>query len=161
MDRAADDNRVEPSNVELWKLDASQQVSLVASGKVSCRELVEAHLTRLNSLNPRLGAVTVTLEESALRNAEELDRLGAEQDEGVDGRAPETVPSGLAASGVEADDALPARVLEPGAPVLTPAGPRGIAPNLACVMHAASADLTNPLPRACKKPCRTGIASLT
>ncbi len=77
MDRSADDNRVEPSKVELWRLDAPQQVSLVASGEVSCRELVEAHLTRIESLNPRLGAVTVSLDESALKSAAALDRLGA------------------------------------------------------------------------------------
>jgi amidase len=61
---------------ELWAADASRQVAMVAAGEVSCRELVEAHLARIERLNPQLGAVTVTLDESALKLADAADRSG-------------------------------------------------------------------------------------
>jgi amidase len=61
---------------EPWKLDARAQLSLVASSRLSCRELVEAHLRRIDELDPRLGAVTIVLEEAALKAADAADRAG-------------------------------------------------------------------------------------
>jgi amidase len=59
-----------------WMLDATGQVSLVASRQVSCRELVEAQLAQIERLNPVLGAATVILHESALMSADAADRRG-------------------------------------------------------------------------------------
>lgn len=55
-------------------IDAGQQISMIASGQASCRELIEAHLARIQRLNPLLRAVTLTLEESALASADAADR---------------------------------------------------------------------------------------
>jgi amidase len=62
------------TGTELWRLSASQQVSLALSGRVTCRELVESHLERIEAINPRLGAITQSLKDSALAAAEHADR---------------------------------------------------------------------------------------
>jgi amidase len=59
---------------EPWQLSATDQVSLLTNGQITCRELVESHLARIQSLNPQLGAVTVALEETALAAADKADR---------------------------------------------------------------------------------------
>jgi len=56
---------------ELWKLDATAQAELVRSGEVSSRELVEAALGRIDSLDPVVGAVVGLDRERALAQAEQ------------------------------------------------------------------------------------------
>lgn len=58
---------------ELWRFDASQQVALALSKQVSCRNLVEAHLARIDEINPALGAITRSLKEPALAAADRAD----------------------------------------------------------------------------------------
>src|SRR5947209_4365176 len=146
-----------------WRTSSRSSVELTADvvsvSRRRCRSVASTRAIVRCSYGVPSGRGSAQMRDRRLQG--DVERLGAQQDEGVDGRAPEAVPSGLAAACAEADDALPARVLEPVSPVLAAAGSRGAAPNLACVAHPASAALTNPLPRACKKPCRTGIASLT
>ncbi len=59
---------------EPWQLNAVEQVSLVSSGRLTCRQLVESHVGRIRALNNQLGAVTVMLEETALAAADKADR---------------------------------------------------------------------------------------
>jgi Asp-tRNA(Asn)/Glu-tRNA(Gln) amidotransferase A subunit family amidase len=54
---------------ELWQLDATQQVALVAAGQVSCVELIEAHLARIEAINPRLNAIVTVLDRAARARA--------------------------------------------------------------------------------------------
>lgn len=63
------------SNRVLHELDAGTLAGLVRAREVSCREVVLAHLARMDHLEPRLGAVTVPLRESALSEADSLDRM--------------------------------------------------------------------------------------
>jgi amidase len=59
---------------ELWRWGASELADLIRRRKVSSREVIEAHLRRIDEVNGSVRAVTVTLAESALAAADEADR---------------------------------------------------------------------------------------
>jgi amidase len=58
----------------LFEHSASVLAELIRSGDVSSREVVEAHLARIDEINGYLGAVTVTLRDAALAAADACDR---------------------------------------------------------------------------------------
>lgn len=58
---------------KLCEQDASELAALTRSGNVSCREVVEAHLARIDAVNGALGAVTITLRDAALALAAARD----------------------------------------------------------------------------------------
>src|SRR5579871_1670854 len=58
---------------ELWQLDAHDLAAAIRNRSVSAREAVEAHLTRIDALNPRLNALTAVLAEQALAAAAAAD----------------------------------------------------------------------------------------
>lgn len=60
--------------MELWELGATKLADAIKSRKYSCREVIEAHLKRIDETNPSINAITMTLSESALRAADETDR---------------------------------------------------------------------------------------
>jgi amidase len=64
------ERRVHP----LFHCTAIELAQLTRRREVSCREVVEAHLARIEEHNGRLGAVTVVLRDSALALAEQRDR---------------------------------------------------------------------------------------
>jgi amidase len=57
----------------LYELSATEQARLIASGEVSSREVIEAHLARIDAINPRVNAITRVLRESALKAADAAD----------------------------------------------------------------------------------------
>ncbi len=59
---------------KLYELSASELASLVAAGDISSREIIEAHLARIEEVNQHINAITVILEESALKAAELADK---------------------------------------------------------------------------------------
>jgi amidase len=59
---------------ELWEMAASDLALQIRARRVSSREVVEAHLRRIERVNPRVNAITVVLEEEALRAADAADR---------------------------------------------------------------------------------------
>src|SRR5262245_55466176 len=61
---------------ELWEQGAEALAGLIRTGKASSREVVEAHLRRIDAVNPRINAVTVVLAEAALEAADRADRAG-------------------------------------------------------------------------------------
>jgi amidase len=62
---------------ELWRLGATELAGLIRSRQASCREVVEAHLRRIEAVNPAVNAVTVVLAERALEAATAADRAVA------------------------------------------------------------------------------------
>lgn len=58
----------------LWQCDAVELAELTQTGAVSCREVVEAHVERMEEVNPVLNAVVLSLREEALVQADVLDR---------------------------------------------------------------------------------------
>ncbi len=60
---------------ELWKRNALELGGLIAAGDVSSREVVDAHLDRIDEVNGRLNAVTVRLDDEARRSADAADAV--------------------------------------------------------------------------------------
>lgn len=58
---------------ELWRRNAGELASLIGDGEVSSREVVKAHLDRIEEVNPSVNAVTVPLVDSALEAADVAD----------------------------------------------------------------------------------------
>ncbi|SDG67498.1 amidase [Lentzea fradiae] len=63
---------------ELCFAGVVRQAQAVRSGEVSARDLVAAHLHRIERVDPRLGAFRVVFAEQALAQAEALDAAGAD-----------------------------------------------------------------------------------
>nr|MBA3243381.1 amidase [Acidobacteriota bacterium] len=59
-------------------LSATQIARAISSGELSSREVVEAHIRRIEAVNPRLNAVVVPLFERARAEAEAADRARRE-----------------------------------------------------------------------------------
>lgn len=59
--------------MELWQRSARDLAQLIASGQVSSREVVSAHLRRIEEVNPQLNAVIRRMDESALAGADAAD----------------------------------------------------------------------------------------
>lgn len=58
----------------LWAKGAGELAKLIRDREVSSREVVQAHLDRIDAVNGVVNAVTVTLAESALAAADDADR---------------------------------------------------------------------------------------
>ena len=63
---------------ELWRHTAGELAAMIRNGEVSSREVVQAHLDRIEEVNPVVNAVTVPLIDSALEAADAADAAGAE-----------------------------------------------------------------------------------
>src|SRR5690242_9042917 len=59
---------------ELWRRGAGELAGLVRSGEVSATEVVQAHLERIEAVNPQLNAVVAVLADEALSAAGAADR---------------------------------------------------------------------------------------
>ena len=58
---------------ELWRKGALELAGMVARKEVSSREVVQAHLARIDEVNPRLNAVVRRLDDTALAAADAAD----------------------------------------------------------------------------------------
>ncbi|MEM9465121.1 MAG: amidase [Actinomycetota bacterium] len=66
---------------ELWEMSATAQAAAVKAGDVSSVELVQAHLDRIEAVNPAVNAVTRTMPEDSLAAAAAVDAARAAGDE--------------------------------------------------------------------------------
>lgn len=62
---------------ELWQLSALELARRIRSGEVSSREVVEAHIARVDAVNPHLNAIVRRLDDEALTAADAADRAVA------------------------------------------------------------------------------------
>jgi amidase len=62
---------------ELWRSSAVELAAAIRSRQISCREVVEAHLLRIEAVNPAVNAVVLVLGEEALAAADAADRTVA------------------------------------------------------------------------------------
>ncbi len=60
---------------DLWRWSATQIVSATRANETSCREVVQAHLDRIEAVNPHVNALTVILADAALAKADLSDAL--------------------------------------------------------------------------------------
>jgi len=85
---------------ELWRLGASELAASIRAKRVSVREVVEAHLRRIEAANPRINAVTVVLAERALAEARVADEaIGRGDDLGPLHGVPMTVKENIDLAG--------------------------------------------------------------
>jgi amidase len=59
---------------DLWCMSATDLAEAISSKEASCREVIEAHLRRIEAVNPAVNAITVVLGEQALEAAKAADR---------------------------------------------------------------------------------------
>jgi amidase len=59
---------------QLWEFSASELAQMIRSKEASSEEVVRDHLKRIDEVNPKLNAVTLVLEETALAAARERDK---------------------------------------------------------------------------------------
>ncbi len=62
---------------ELWGMSATELAEAIRSGQASSREVIEAHLRRIEEVNPAVNAVPVVLGEQAVEAAVVADRAAA------------------------------------------------------------------------------------
>jgi amidase len=62
---------------ELWRKGAGELAGMIRSGTVSATEVVEAHLQRIEEVNPQLNAVVAVLADEALGAAKQADQRTA------------------------------------------------------------------------------------
>ena len=65
------------TTIDLWRMSAIELAQAIGSKQTSSREVVEAHLRRIEAVNPSINAVTVVLAEQALEAAGAADRAVA------------------------------------------------------------------------------------
>jgi len=70
--------RKAPVSTDLWRMSATELGALIAGKKVSVREVVEAHVRRIEAVNPSVNAITMLLEDS-LADADAKDALLAKR----------------------------------------------------------------------------------
>ncbi len=59
---------------EPWVMAASELAAAIRDRRITSRAVIESHLERITKVNPAVNAITVVLEETAMRAAEEADR---------------------------------------------------------------------------------------
>ena len=62
---------------ELWRMSATELAAAIRTRQASSVEVVEAHLRRIEAVNPSINAVVIVLAEPALQAAEAADRAVA------------------------------------------------------------------------------------
>jgi amidase len=62
------------TSTELWRMSATDLARAIRSRQASSQEVIEAHLRRIEAVNPRINAVTVVLGDQALEAAKAADR---------------------------------------------------------------------------------------
>ena len=63
---------------ELWRKGAVELAKLISDREVSSREVVQAHLDRVEAVNPHLNAIVRLLPDEALAAADAADRAVAD-----------------------------------------------------------------------------------
>ena len=94
---------------ELWRRTAGELAGLIARGEVSSSEVVEAHLSRIAEVNPRLNAVVRVLADEARAAAAEADlQVKAGAPLGRLHGVPITVKENIDMAGLPTTNGLPA-----------------------------------------------------
>lgn len=105
---------------ELWQLGALELAAEIRSRDVSSREVVEAHLARIDAVNPHLNAVVRRLDDEALAAADAADRaVAAGEPLGPFHGVPCTVKENIDLAGTPTTQGIPA-LAEAVAPIDAP-----------------------------------------
>ena len=64
--------------IELWQLGALELAKKIRTGDTSSREVLEAHISRVEAVNPHLNAIVRRLDDEARSAADAADRAVAD-----------------------------------------------------------------------------------
>ena len=105
----ASSSNASPSD-PLWTRTALELATLIRQGHVSSREVVQAHLERIDAVNGYLNAIVHRLDETALAQADAADRLLAKghNDVGSLHGVPFTVKENIDVAGTSTTSGIPA-----------------------------------------------------
>ena len=94
---------------EIYYWSAEETAAKIRQGEVSITEVTEAHLQRIEQVNPKINAITTTLDES-LEQAKTLDAQGIPDDPPVLYGVPVTTKTNADQAGQVNSNGLPASV---------------------------------------------------
>lgn len=95
--------------MELWRRSAGELAHLISSRQVTSREVIEAHLNRIDEVNPHLNAVVRRLDDEARAGADAADAAIRRGDPlGPLHGVPFTVKENIDVSGTPTTSAIPA-----------------------------------------------------
>ncbi|MFM9083238.1 MAG: amidase family protein, partial [Actinomycetota bacterium] len=93
---------------EIWTLSALEIAAEIADRKVTSREVVEAHLARIEAVNPQVNAIVRVLADDARRMADEADKVVASGAElGALHGVPFTIKDNIDVAGQPTTNGLP------------------------------------------------------
>jgi amidase len=105
---------------ELWRMSAVELAAMIRDREVSSREVIQAHLDRIEAVNPYLNAIVRLLPDQALAAADAADRaVSAESALGPLHGVPFTVKENIDLAGTPTTQAIPA-LAEAVAPIDAP-----------------------------------------
>ena len=93
---------------ELWRRTAGELAALIRSGEVSSREVVQAHLARIDEVNPVVNAVVNRLDDSALAAADAADTVPLAERTGPLHGVPFTIKENIDCVGSPTTQGVPA-----------------------------------------------------
>jgi amidase len=94
---------------ELWQLSALELAQKIRDGEASSRQVLEAHLSRVDAVNPHLNAIVRRLDDEALAAADAADRaVAAGAELGVFHGVPCTVKENIDLAGTPTTQGVPA-----------------------------------------------------
>ncbi len=94
-------------NPDLWRLDATEIAALVLNGDITAASVTEAHLARIDEIEPDLNAVIYTRHEQARAAASNIDeRLARGEDVGALAGVPVTVKLNIDVAGEATTDGV-------------------------------------------------------
>ena len=65
------------ATTELWRMSASELAETIRARRASSEEVIEAHLRRIEDVNPTINAVVIVLGDEAVEAAKSADRAVA------------------------------------------------------------------------------------
>ena len=93
---------------EIWQLSALEMAAEIADRRITSREAVEAHLARIEEVNPRINAIVRVLADDARRMADDADRAVARGGElGALHGVPFTIKDNIDVAGQPTTNGLP------------------------------------------------------
>ena len=108
--------------MEIWKNTAQEIAGLFALGEVSAVEITQAHLDRIDDVNPGLNAIIRRIDDQALDTARSVDAAKANGETlGALAGVPFTIKANIDLAGSPTDNGVPAfegAVPEQDAPVV-------------------------------------------
>lgn len=95
--------------MKLWKNSAIQLAEIFAKGEASALEIIQAHLDRIDEINPKINAISHRIDDQALAAAQAMDEVKAKGEKlGPLAGVPFSIKSNVDIMGSPTDNGVPA-----------------------------------------------------